>query len=523
MNNITQEVEAVFRGRPPRISNLMDYVPTLVDDPIPPGFVIDLPEKEYVVSSTGDLDENNSTVTDEAFAWYRLTGPSPAAITLCSVQFLFRLGLAQNQTLLDLMNEKLLFVLDYSSFAYVPPGNTTNGSLPKYTMGSIALFKAVNKTNYQKLQLQPVCIQLIANDLTTQLLYPNDADVKWKMAKTVVQSNDANYASLAHLASTHFVIESFLVASYRLLPRGHPLYVLLDKHFEIAAFSNANTVDYYIGYGSILDMLSSASIGPQLYLIAEFTASITAKDMTFPARINERGMDECPSLDYPYRDDGMLLWNAILKWVNDFLGVYYEDHHKVLKDVYLCAWLRELESSTGGNVKWINSTLNFNESNARDSLASLVASIVYIASVEHNAFNFPSRPSVQFTGAFPLALFAGESVIFKAIVTEAEYMSLYPPLEAARLQALLFDLAGTIRYSILGHYDSCITENCTGQYFVDNISHQFYGDPREVINALKSFHCQLDHATVVIMKRNIYRRKPYVEMLPEGILQSPSI
>ena len=523
MNNISLEVEAMFRGRPQRVSNLMDYVQTLVDDPIPPGFVIDLPEKEYVVSSTGDLDENNSTVTDEAFAWYRLTGSSPAVITMCSMQFLFRLGLAQNQTLLDLMNEKLLFVLDYSAFAYIPPGNPTDGSLPKYTMGSIALFKAINNTNYPKLQLQPVCIQLIANDQTTQLIYPNDADIKWKMAKTVVQSNDADYALFAHLAGTHFVIESFLVATYRLLPIGHPLYVLLDKHFEVSAFVNELAVDYIFKYNSTYATLTSPALGPQLYLLAEFTAGITARDMTFPARIKERGMDECPLLDYPYRDDGMLLWNAILKWVNDFLGVYYEDHREVLKDVHLCAWLRELESSTGGNVKWINSTLNFNESNARDSLASLVASVIYIASVEHASLSIPNRSLMQFTGAFPLALYAGKSVIFKANVTEADYMSLYPPLIAGRLQALLEDLAGAFRYTRLGFYDSCVTENCTGQYFVDHISQQFYGDPREVIIALKSFHCQLDHATVVIMKRNIYRPKPYVEMLPEGIPQSPNV
>ena len=30
--------------------------------------------------------------------------------------------------------------------------------------------------------------------------------------------------------------------------------------------------------------------------------------------------------DYPYAEDGLLIWNAILKFATDYLSLYYDDH-----------------------------------------------------------------------------------------------------------------------------------------------------------------------------------------------------
>ena len=47
--------------------------------------------------------------------------------------------------------------------------------------------------------------------------------------------------------------------------------------------------------------------------MAKHISGITANDMTFKARVRSRHMlENSPYLEYPYLDDGMLLWEAIL-------------------------------------------------------------------------------------------------------------------------------------------------------------------------------------------------------------------
>jgi hypothetical protein len=54
--------------------------------------------------------------------------------------------------------------------------------------------------------------------------------------------------------------------------------------------------------------------------------------------------------DYPYADDGMLLWNAVESWVGDYLGLYYDDSvdaKKVINDKELQNWWGEIKGKVG--------------------------------------------------------------------------------------------------------------------------------------------------------------------------------
>jgi lipoxygenase len=51
--------------------------------------------------------------------------------------------------------------------------------------------------------------------------------------------------------------------------------------------------------------------------------------------------------DYPYADDGMLLWDAVDSWLGDYLGLYYDDSvdaKKVTNDKELQAWWEEIKT-----------------------------------------------------------------------------------------------------------------------------------------------------------------------------------
>ena len=95
-----------------------------------------------------------------------------------------------------------------------------------------------------------------------------------------------------------------------------------------------------------------------------------------------------------------------------------------------------------------------------------MASIIFIAGVEQAAVNFPQRTLMQFTGAFPLAIYASEEVVFNGVTNFQDYMSLYPPLDIAHLQGNVLQLLGGIRYTVLGLHDS---GRPTGKYFIDHV------------------------------------------------------
>ncbi|MGQ2931438.1 MAG: lipoxygenase family protein, partial [Sphingopyxis sp.] len=48
--------------------------------------------------------------------------------------------------------------------------------------------------------------------------------------------------------------------------------------------------------------------------------------------------------EYPYRDDALLLWNAIAQWVGDYVATYYLSDTDVSGDHELQAWAIDLST-----------------------------------------------------------------------------------------------------------------------------------------------------------------------------------
>ena len=339
---------------------------------------------------------------------------------------------------------------------------------------------------------------------------------------------NVRYTALLVIINIDTIVEITAFRLEKLFVRkatNHPLYVLLVKHFEGTAFINDASLLSLLSNTSALNALLSPNMLPHLDLLSEYTLDILSKDFSFPARIKARGMHKVPSLEYPYRDDGMLVWDAILKWTKNYLNSFYRSHKEVLDDKDLCAWLCELESDEGGMVKWINS-LPFDKYNARDALSILVASIIFQGSAEHSAMNFKSRSSVQFTGAFPFSVHGGENVTFKDDPTEEDYISLFPTPKMAHLAAQITSLLDTIRHTRLGYYDPILVNGTAppvGQYFSDNVDAKYRDRFQQVFRSLQIFQRDLDLISHTINKRNTVRKFKYVEMHPFGIPTSINI
>eukprot|EP00951_Prasinocladus_malaysianus_P047674 scaffold651492_cov45-Prasinocladus_malaysianus.AAC.1 len=69
------------------------------------------------------------------------------------------------------------------------------------------------------------------------------------------------------------------------------------------------------------------------------------EDMGLPQDLLRRGFDGNEKVpEYPYRDDGMLVWGALVDFVLDYLKAYYGSDYDVMADEELQNWWAEANS-----------------------------------------------------------------------------------------------------------------------------------------------------------------------------------
>lgn len=107
--------------------------------------------------------------------------------------------------------------------------------------------------------------------------------------------------------------------------------------------------------------------------------------------------------DYPYANDGLLLWDAIKQWVTDYVAHFYQESSLVLSDTELQAWWTEIRTVGHGDKKdepW------WPDLKTPEDLIGILTTIIWVASGHHAAVNFgqfdfgayfPNRPTIART------------------------------------------------------------------------------------------------------------------------------
>lgn len=105
--------------------------------------------------------------------------------------------------------------------------------------------------------------------------------------------------------------------------------------------------------------------------------------------------------DYPYAVDGLQIWSAISKWVEEYCSIYYTSDEAVQSDTELQSWWTEVREQAHGDKKdepW------WPKMQSRKELVDSCTIIIWIASALHAALNFgqypfagymPNRPTVS--------------------------------------------------------------------------------------------------------------------------------
>ncbi|MEH2324323.1 MAG: lipoxygenase family protein [Nostoc sp.] len=444
---------------------------------------------------------------DLVFAYMQVAGPNPLMLQKVSEQEEFlQITNEQYQQIVDTSDsleaakrEGRLYKADYSKLK-----NMENGTFPKqqkYIYSPLALF-AVPPSSSPSRSLVPVAIQCQPEHA---IFTPLNGE-NWAIAKSIVQMADSNYHELiSHLGRTHLFIEPFVIATKRRLPANHHLRILLEPHFEGTILINYGAHKILVADGREVDAILASTIESDRQLTVEGAQDYLHhfNDAMFPNILASHGVDNTFELpEYPYRDDGLLIWNAIHKWVNAYLSSYYTSEPQLLADQALQNWAKELISEQGGRLK------NFGEDangtiKTLDYLIDAVCTIIFTASAQHAAVNFPQGELMTYTPAFPLATYSPAPTNLNE---PGDLMSILPPLDQAKTQLKVTYLLGSVYYTQLGQY-----------------SNSYFKSKPQLSSALLTFQNELKGIEKEINQKNRTRIMPYKFLLPSQIPQSINI
>jgi len=227
-----------------------------------------------------------------------------------------------------------LFVADYPLLQSLVVADLQPG---RYVGSPVALFYRTQSG------LEPLLIQLENGRVVTPHNSSGDA---WICAKLFVQVADVTHHELiSHLCDTHLAMEAFAIATPRQLPTTHPLYRLLRPHFQfLLAINNRGNI-VLLGEGAAIDNLMAPTRKASIGLMNRAYRERSFWDYALPKNIHQRGIESEFLPEFPYRDDALLLWNAIHHYATQFLQQYYPTDESVQQDLYLQAWAAELGSS----------------------------------------------------------------------------------------------------------------------------------------------------------------------------------
>lgn len=422
-------------------------------------------------------------------------GELPASFALDEA--IYRRAMGEGDSLEAAIAERRLFVCDYRMLDGLPDGPWRAG--PRWGYAPIAAF-AVRRTTPERLgELVPVavqCKQAHGGTRENPVLTPADG-VRWKMARTVVQSADGQLQELVfHLGRTHLVMEAAVVSAHRTMAPWHPLMVLLRPHFQSTLSINDHAVHSLIAPGGQVEEIFAKTLAGSLECTTRGIAELDLSDLCPEVDAAHRLVDDRDALpDYPFRDDARELWPAIERFVGRYVALYYGDDADVVADRELSAFITMLTSAEGGDLRGITPPSD------RRSLTRLIASLVWTASAQHSALNYAQFPMMGYVVNVPGAVYAPAPTADTPDV-ENEWTAMFPPAYLAASQfGTLFELSN-VHTSRLGDYPLL--------HFLD----------RRVAPLLSDYRAELARIETFVTGADATRLLSYPYLRPSGVGQS---
>ncbi|MBD2775163.1 lipoxygenase family protein [Iningainema tapete] len=458
-------------------------------------------------------------INDATFTLQRLSGPNPMELTnvlALNYNLQEKLGITDEifqtvlkaarkggrikETLNSATQDGSLFVTDYA----VLDTNTVTPKQNRFLTAPIALYFTERSRNGWR--LIPIAIQLGQVPGESLLCTPLDG-VDWTLAKLIAQMADFYVHEIVrHLGQTHLSLEPIALATIRELAARHPVNVLLKPHFEFTMAINALGDQVLINPGGYVDVILGGTLESSLKLAALGVSELfnNFSNFALPNNLRLRGVDDRSfRQDFPYRDDGLLVWDALEDYVSRYVGIYYRSNRDVREDFELQNWLQALRTpvSDGGfGIVSLPPRLT-----NRDQLIDLLTQIIFTAGPQHSAIAWIQYQYMSFIPNLPGAIYRNIPTVKGTLNDSNSLTSFLPGVEPTFAQVNLIASIGTKQ---------------DPKAFTDFGVNSFQ-DPR-AIDVLIGLQERLEVVEQQIEQRNKRRLECYPGFLPSRMANSTS-
>ncbi|KAI9525623.1 hypothetical protein NQZ68_006172 [Dissostichus eleginoides] len=439
---------------------------------------------------------------DAFFGYQYLNGVNPILIRRCTAlpenfpvtdDMLFPDG---QSSLADEMKNGNIFLLDYTRLDGVK-ANIINGK-QHYLMAPLVLLQ---KTPDDK--LMPIAIQLKQTPADDNPIFlPTDSEYDWLIAKMFVRSADFSEHQLnVHLLRTHLLAEAFAVSLLRNVPMVHPLFKLLVPHTRYTLQINLLARNLLISEDGFFNKYVASGGEALSTILQRSTSSMTYKSLCVPEDIAERGMEDLPN--YYYRNDGLMLWAIIQRFVEGVLSFYYKSDDEVQQDSELQKWISDifehgfLSLESTGIPKGLSSV---------EELVKFVTMVLFTCSAQHSSVNGGQFDYGGWMPNTPISLQLAPPTT-KGTTSEATMLNTLPDIgTSAQGMATLW---------LLGKppFDSVHLGEIPEEHFSEEIPCQL----------IKDFQGELEVLSAAIKARNIGLDIPYTYMDPAVMENSVAV
>nr|KYP76388.1 hypothetical protein KK1_020629 [Cajanus cajan] len=320
-------------------------------------------------------------------------------------------------TIEEAIKEKKLFMLDYHDLflPYVRKVREIEGTT---LYGSRTLFSLTKQGTLKPLAIELTRPPMNGKSQWKQVFTPDSHSSShstnlwlWRLAKAHVLAHDSGYHELiSHWLRSHCAMEPFIIATHRQLSCMHPIYRLLLPHLRYTMEINSLAREVLISANGVIE-ISFFSNKYSMELSSMTYDQLWRFDLqALPNDLIERGMAVADSdaphglkltiEDYPFANDGLLIWNAIKEWVTEYVTHYYPNPITIESDQELQAWWAEIRKVGHGDKSEEPWWPNLNTSK---DLIDIISTIAWVASGHHAAVNFsqyayggyfPNRPTI---------------------------------------------------------------------------------------------------------------------------------
>lgn len=481
-------------------------------------------KKPYIADSWQD---------DTEFGSQRLTGINPALVRKCKPEDISPegkfpvsdelvtplLGKEKDVTLASALAGDRLYLLDYKIFDSIVTDELAD-QLARYPMAPLCLLYV----NDEK-QLVPIAIQLQQKTAHPDrkfnpLFTPNSPAQDWLTAKVAVAAADSVYQGIiSHLLNTHLIVETFAVSTFRNLSPQHILFQLLKPHFFNTFAINDMARVVFLGRGKFFDTTGALGYTASNAVLSrgysgkgkEYTGEPWLFYKTaLPYDLEERDVYDLPG--YYYRDDALLIWNAIAQYVGNVLQLRYKVADDLIHDEELQAWKNELIDPKYGNLQGLlppeKSSQLAGKLDNLDDLTEIVTNVIFTATAQHSAVNFGQYDYAAWVPNMPFATYQPFFNLLEGNSDEkVELVERLPNRWQSIKQIILMSVL-----SIAPPYSSKSLITLENPFADDSATQVF-----------QNFQERLQEIEQQISERNASVSKSYPYLLPSRIAQSIAI